>query len=350
LTLKRIPIACLTGDGTGPELIQCVKRVSGLLTSLNGLEIELIELPVGHAAYLQCGNPLPPATLSEVKRIGVALLGGIDVRKCPPPSPMGQLRRELGLYAEVRPVRSLSPKDLARGKADMVIIRDLSEGFLADRNMWKGAGEFMPARDMALSVRVITRAAVERIGRFALKYMRAMGKKRMTLVHKAAVFTLTCGLFRDTVRELTRDCTDIEISEGAVDEVAGELVSDPGKFEVILTTNLFGDILSDVGAALVGGVVPSASFGEKVALFRPANEALPELAGRGIINPIPTFLALGLALRWMGEEKAGERMNRSAEQTVLQLGLSSTELKNHSTNEVTDSFCEFLVKEEMMKS
>ena len=343
--MKRIPIACLTGDGTGPELIHCVKRVSDSLRRLNGLEVDLLEQPVGQAAYLKCGNPLPQDTLSEVRKIGIALLGGIDVRKCPPPSPMGQLRRELGLYAEVRPVRSLGPEDLARGKADLLIIRDLSEGFLADRNMWRGVGEFMPTKDMALSVRVITRTAAERVGRFALSYMRAMGKKRMTIVHKAAVFTLTCGLFRDTVRELTRDCTDLEISEGAVDEVAGELVSDPGKFGVILTTNLFGDILSDVGAALVGGVVPSASFGEGVALFRPAHEALPEMAGLGVINPIPTFLALALALRWAGEERLGERVDRAAEQTVVRLGLYSTQLKKHTTEEVTDSFCGVLMKE-----
>jgi 3-isopropylmalate dehydrogenase len=343
--LKRIPIACLTGDGTGPELIHCVRRVLDSLRRPDGPEIELLELPIGQAAYLKCGSALPQDTLSEVKKIGIALLGGIDVRRCPPPSPMGQLRRELGLYAEVRPVRSLGPGDLAKGKANLAIIRDLSEGFLSDRNMWKGMGEFMPSKDMALSVRVITRMAVERIGRFALKYMQAEGRKRMTLVHKTAVFRLTCGLFRDTVRELTRDALDLEITEGAVDEVAGEIVSDPGKFGVILTTNLFGDILSDVGAALVGGVVPSASFGEGVALFRPAHEALPELAGRGVINPVPTFLALAMALRWVGEEIAGGRVDRAAEQTVARLGLYATGLTKHTTGEVTDFFCGLLSKE-----
>ncbi len=326
-------LVLLPGDGVGPELIDAVRTVLAVLEPAAGAgsggKLEVEELPFGASAYRSEGTALPPATLRAMTEAGAALLGGLDVEQCPPPSPMGVLRRELGLYAEVR--LAVAP----RLGIDVTLIRDLSEGFLPDRNMWKGQGEYMPSPDVAISTRVITRSGVERLSRFALDYAQANHRRKITLVHKAPVFRLTCGLFRDVARECLAGQTGLEVDEGLVDEVAGLLVADAGRFDIVLATNLFGDILADVMAAKVGGLVPAASYGERVALFKPAHEALPGLSGSGSINPLPAFLALGMALRYLGWETAAARLTAATRRAAVELQAETLELPAGRLTEVT---------------
>lgn len=345
MTSRHIPVLFLDGDGVGPELLAQARVVLKTMAAAQGPLIEAIEWPIGQAALKTAGQVLPAETIAAVQKVGLALLGGLNVPAYPPPSPVGRLRRELGLQTEVRPIRSLTHRDQAKGRADLVVIRDLSEGFLADRNMWQGHGEFMPTPDVALAVRVVTREAMRRLSRFTLAYMRSQGRNRLKIVHKAGVFSLSCGLFRDVVKETAEVAPEIKVSESAVDQAAGQLVSQPDEFDVIITTNLFGDILADVGAAMVGELVPSASFGDGVAVFKPAHESLPELAGQGSVNPLPTFLAMEMILRHVGETSWADRLARAARTTAENLDLKSLPLIDLSTETVTSHFCGRLKEE-----
>jgi homoisocitrate dehydrogenase len=255
-------------------------------------------------------------------------------------SPILRLRQELGLYANLRPIRSL-PVPGSRPGIDMLIVRENSEGLYSGREHFEGDG--------AVAERVVTRAASERIARVACALaVRRAGQSgdlpSLTVVHKANVLKLTDGLFRACVLRVAGEFPGLHVREMLVDTAAMALVREPESFDVLVTTNLFGDILSDEAAALVGGlgVAPSANIGEGTPVFEPVHGSAPDIAGRGLANPVGAILSAGMLLDHLGLEGHGRRVRQAVKRT-LNSGVSSPDLGGTATTqEFTDAVCRAL--------
>jgi isocitrate/isopropylmalate dehydrogenase len=305
-------IALLPGDGVGPEVVAATRRVlEAAAAIIPALELNFSEYPVGQAAYRQFGSALPAEAMTGIRGSDAAFLGALAAGAVPGPSPMGLLRRTLDLYADVRPIRSLPGVWCLRDDIDLVFIRENTEGFLADRNLHRGYGEFMPDENVVMSLRVLTRQGCERIARYAFEYACRHARRKITVAHKANVLREGCGFFLDITRQVARDYPHVDLTDEFVDNVAHNLVACPQHYDVILTTNLFGDILSDEGAGLVSNLAPSANIGPSCAVFRPVHEALSGLAGRDIVNPLPSVLSGALMLRHLGEDAAAEAVEQA---------------------------------------
>ncbi len=301
-----MPDLCvIEGDGIGREVIPAAVRV--LRAVVPGLET--VQAEAGWDCFLRRGVAVPQETLAAVRACKAALFGAVS-------SPLHKvagyrsailtLRQELDLYANLRPVRSL-PRISPRPGIDLLVVRENTEGLYAGRERVEDDGQ------TAIAERVITRRASTRLATRALELMRAGGRRRLTIVHKANILPLTDGLFRDSVQAVARQaCQDgfaIEVDELLVDLAALKLATEPERFDVIITTNLFGDILSDEAACWIGGMglAPSLNWGESVVVAEPVHGSAPDIAGRGIANPIAAILSAALLARyaWGQAEAAG---------------------------------------------
>ena len=297
----RIPI--IPGDGIGPELTEAVLPCVETIGRVTGARITFEEYSAGYSAYIQTGNPLPEETIAAMRNSPATLIGAITAKGCPPPSPVGQLRKMLGLFADIR--HCFSVNGSPRKGIDLVMVRECSEGFLSDRNMFSGNGEFMPSPDVVTSVRVITRQKCDDIAKQAYQYAKKHDRKRVTIVHKNAVFPMGCGLFREMALGQARRYPEIETEEIFPDALARELVVEPERFDVILTTNLFGDILSEVVAAQVGNMVPMINAGAGTAVLYPTHGPMNHLAGMHKINPMGMLYTVSMMFHWLGLDKEG---------------------------------------------
>ena len=303
----RIPI--IPGDGVGPELTEAVLPCVEAVCKVTGARITFEEYRAGYSAYIQTGNPLPEETISAMRNSPATLIGAITAKGCPPPSPVGQLRKMLGLFADIRHCFSVTGSP--RTGINLIMVRECSEGFLSDRNMFSGNGEFMPSPDVVTSVRVITRQKCDDIAKLAFAYAKKYGRKKVTVVHKNVVFPLGCGLFRERALEQARHYPEIETEEIFPDALARELVIEPERFDVILTTNLFGDILSEVVAAQVGNLVPMINAGNGTAVLYPTHGAMNQLAGQQKINPMGMLYTVSMMFHWLGLEKEGGILDKA---------------------------------------
>ena len=321
-------IVAIPGDGIGREVIPAAMRV----LAATGLALEFVPAEAGWATFERLGTALPPETVNAVRTCGVALFGAVSspARKVPGyRSPIVALRRELDLYANLRPACSV-PVSGVRPGVDLLLVRENTEGLYAGRERREGA--------VAFAERVISLKASQRIGRLACR-LAARRRGRLTIVHKANILPETCGLFRDAVREVARESPGLEVDECLVDTMALRLVQSPEVFDVIVTTNLFGDILSDEAAALVGGLglAPSGNIGDGAAVFEPVHGSAPDIAGRGIANPVAAILAAAMLLEHLGEESAAARVRRAVYR-VLEGGPRTPDLSGSATTEeVTDA-------------
>jgi 3-isopropylmalate dehydrogenase len=229
------------------------------------------------------------------------------------------MRKSFNLYANVRPTRSYPDIGCLRDDVDLVIVRENNEGFQPDRNVVAGSGEFRPSEDMTISVRVITRKGSERVARVALALARSR-RKLLTLVHKNTVFKLGCGMFVEECLKAARDFPDVTVNEVIVDTMAMRLVRDPQNFDVVVTTNMFGDILTDEAAGLVGGLgmAPGLCIGDgDFAMAQATHGSAPDIAGKGIANPYAMIDSTRMLLDWLGRRKgidAAVAVARSMEQ------------------------------------
>lgn len=290
-------IMVIPGDGIGPEVIDSAVEVLGALE----VDIEFSHDNVGYDVFKEQGTSITDDTLATARDSDAVLFGATT-------TPFGvkdynsailTLRRELGLYANLRPAK--------QGEIDMLVVRENSEGLYSGLESIEG--------DEARAIRVITRGASERIGKFAFELARAEKRKSVMVVHKANVLRITDGLFRDTVREVASHYPEIELTDGIVDAIAMKLVADPGSFDVIVTTNLFGDILSDIASQVTGGIglAASANIGDSHALFEPVHGSAPDIAGKGIANPIAAAKCAQMMLAHLGEEVAAHRLKTAVE-------------------------------------
>jgi isocitrate dehydrogenase (NAD+) len=318
------PVVLIPGDGIGPEISAAAVAV----LDAAGAPLAWQEHRAGEAARVRDGDPLPAATLAAIRAAGVALKGplvagkqsgGVTVRRedgtaAHYPSVNNALRRELALYANVRPIRSFPGVPGAAPGLDVVVVREVTEDVYVG---W----EEMVGPDEARAIKRITRRASERIFRHAFEHARREGRRRVTAGHKANVLHLTDGLFLECGRAVAREYPDVAFDDLMVDALCLALVRAPERLDVVVLPNQYGDIVSDLCAGLAGslGLAPGANLGDAAAVFEATHGAAPDIAGRGIANPIALILSGAMLLGHIGE-RAAERRVRDAVARVLREG------------------------------
>ena len=328
-------LAVMDGDGIGPEVITSVRT---LMAAINDQEPAItlapVDLPIGLAAYERDGTTLPASALVILETCDGWILGPLTThlyQGAAMPNPSAVLRKRYELFANIRPARSFPGIDALYSNVDVVVVRENTEGFYADRNLLHGTGELMPTPDTVLSVRVVTQHACERLARTGFELARRR-RGHVTLVHKANVLRLGCGLFLDTCREVAAEYPDVRVDDFHVDAFAMHLVMRPADFDVIVTTNLFGDVLSDLSAGLIGGLglAPGLNAGHERAMAQAVHGSAPDIAGQGIANPIASILSLAQLLDWLGSRHSDPAATNlgarlwSAVETVLADGTVRT--------------------------
>ncbi|MGW6730242.1 isocitrate/isopropylmalate dehydrogenase family protein [Nocardia sp. NPDC055029] len=341
-------LGVIDGDGIGPEVVAATRAVVDEAIGAAGLgPVEWVPLLMGHEAIAACADPLPEQTLRALEDLDAWILGPHDNASYPADmrvAPGGVIRKRLGLYANIRPAVAFAGVRSTAPDIDLVIVRENSEGFYADRNMFAGSGEFRPTPDVAMAVAVITRQACERIAHQALRLARGR-RKRVTVVHKANVLPMTTGLFRDVCYEVAAQYPDVRVDDEHVDAMAAHLVRAPGEYDVIVTENLFGDILSDLAGELAGslGMAASLNCSDTKAMAQAVHGAAPGLAGRNRANPAALQLSSAMLLRWLavrhddrGLDDAADRITRAVAAT-LAAGIATADLGGlASTSEFTE--------------
>ena len=322
-------ICILPGDGIGPEVMACAEKVLCALP----LEWEFTYADIGFGAFQQWGTPLPAQTLDAIRSADATLFGAVTTPPQIPGyfSPVVRMRQNLELYANLRPCRSI-PHPSSRAMIDFVLVRENTEG------LYSGIERLEQDGRRAITERVITRTGSERIIRKAFNLARQTGRSTVHVVHKANVLRLTCGLFRSTAFEIASEYPDLTIKEMLVDTCAMELVRAPEQFEVIVTTNLFGDILSDEACMFVGGlgVAASGNIGMDAAVFEPVHGSAPALVGTGNANPTAAILAAAMMLDHLGLKEYGAQI-RTAIEACISEGYLTPDLGGAlSTAEMTE--------------
>jgi isocitrate dehydrogenase (NAD+) len=299
----RHQVVLIPGDGIGPEVtgaaVRCVEAL--------GVPVDWEVVEAGGEVIAKYGSPVPEEVLNAVRATGVALKGPITT-----PIAGGfksanvVLRQSLDLYACVRPVRSIPGLPTRFEGVDLVLVRENTEG------LYSGL-EHRVAPGIVESIKVMTERACTRISRFAFDLARRLGRRRVTAVHKANIMKLSDGLFLECARKAARDWPDLGYDEIIIDNCAMQLVRDPGRFDVLLMENLYGDILSDLCAGLVGGlgVVPGSNVGDRCAIFEAVHGSAPDIAGKDLANPVALILSASLMLRHLGEGEAADRVVRA---------------------------------------
>lgn len=290
----------IPGDGIGPEVTYATVRA----IAATGVQIDWREVPTGAAAVQSHGTPLPDETLASIAEDRVALKGPIT-------TPVGHgfssvnvaIRKALDLYVSLRPVKSVPGVPTRHEGVDLVVFRENTEGLYSGR-------EHSPAPGVVETLRVVTHSACRKISRYASEYVRAEGRRKLTLVHKASIMKLSDGLFLRSFDEIADDYPFMKHERMLVDDVVCGLVIEPRDFDCLVMENLYGDVISDLCAGLVGGlgVVPGANIGDRVAVFEAVHGSAPDIAGKGIANPTALIQSSVLLLRHIGERKAAVRL------------------------------------------
>jgi len=328
-------ICLLPGDGIGPEVIASAREV---LTALP-IPWDFVECGIGFGEYQRSGSPLPDSTIGQIRHADATLFGAVTTPPNIPNyfSPVVRMRQTLDLYANLRPFKSI-PHESSKSNIDLLIVRENTEG------LYSGIERIEDDGNRAVTERVITRKGSERIVRKAFELAQQTGRKTVHIVHKANVLRQTCGLFRTVALEIAKEYPDISTQEMLVDTCAMELVRAPEQFEVIVTTNLFGDILSDEACMFVGGlgVAASANIGADVAVFEPVHGSAPPLVGTGKANPIAMFLATAMMLDYLNENESAERLRNAVNQCIANNESTPDLGGSLTTSQVTERVIRYL--------
>jgi len=325
-------ITLLPGDGIGPEVTAAALRV----LEAAGARFEWESHLAGSEALARTGDPLPREVLDSIERTGVALKGPVT-------TPVGKgfasvnvrLRRTLDLFANLRPVRTLPGVPSRFQDVDLLVVRENTEG------LYSGI-EHTVVPGVVESLKVITEKASTRVARFAYRYAEEHGRRRVTVVHKANIMKLSDGLFLDCARSVAAEHPEVETDDRIIDALCMQLVTQPERFDMLLMENLYGDIVSDLCAGLVGGlgVVPGANLGERGAVFEAVHGSAPDIAGRNLANPLALVQSGVMMLRYLGDTAPAERID-AAIASVLAEGVRTRDLGGRAT---TTEFTEALVR------
>jgi 3-isopropylmalate dehydrogenase len=308
----------LPGDGIGPEITEATLAVLGAANEKYGLGLEWRIEQIGFAALERSGTTLPAHVMEAAREAPGIVLGPVSHLDYPPRehgglNPSGELRVKLDLYANIRPAKSRLGTGRTGVPVDLVIFRECTEDFYADRNMYLGSGEFMPSEDMALAVRKVTARQSRRIARVAFEWARRR-RRKVTAVHKANVLRVSDGLFLREVRAVARDYPDVELDEKIVDAMAALLVRDPSQFDCIVTGNMFGDILSDEASEIAGslGLAGSIMAGDERCCAQAQHGSAPDIAGQDRANPASLVLSAAMLLDWLAARHSRPDLARAA--------------------------------------
>ena len=340
----------LPGDGIGPEIAEATAKVLRAVSEKFGLSFDLSEKAIGFAALEAAGTTIPDQVIAAAKSADGVILGPVSHNAYPPVdqggrNPSGVLRKELGLRANIRPARSIAsvPQPIKQ-PIDLIIVRENLEGFYADRNMETGPGEFLPEPGIALAIRKITARGSHEIAKAAFDLAAQRPALRVAAVHKANVMRLSDGLFLDEVRAVASDFPNIAYEEVLVDAAAALIVRDPSRFDVIVTTNMFGDILSDLASECAGGLGLAASLnaGPDHAIAQAQHGSAPDIAGQGLANPTSLILSAAMLLRHLGHARPATVI-----ETAVEAALSSPETRTPDLGGTakTDTFTAAVIRE-----
>lgn len=335
---KRQSVVLIEGDGIGPEISRAVTQI----LEHAGADIQWERALAGEVAVQELDSPLPTETLDAIRRVGVALKGPLTTEVG---STKGKalgyrslnvaLRKELDLYANVRPLRSMPNLKSRFDNVNMVIVRENTEGLYAGLEH-----EITPG--VVTSLKVATRTACVRIAEFAFRYAEENRRKKVTAVHKANIMKLSDGLALECYREVANQHPSVEYDERIVDAAAMQMVMKPEQFDVLLMENLYGDILSDLGAGLVGGLglAPSGNIGTKASVFEAVHGSAPDIAGRGVANPTALLLSAAMLLRHLRKAPVADRIERAVIATFADRDVLTPDLGGKGTTvSFTDAVC-----------
>ena len=304
-------VTLIPGDGIGPEVADAMRRV----IEATNVRIDWDVQEAGEAVIDKYGTPLPEHVLDSIRRNRVGIKGPIT-------TPVGKgfrsvnvaIRKALDLYANLRPAKSFEGVPAPYRGVDLIVVRENTEC------LYSGIEHDVIPGQAAEAIRIITHKASERIVRFAFEYAQANGRKLVTAVHKANIMKLTDGLFLNTARQVAAEYPDIDFNDRIVDNMCMQLVQRPHEYDVLVLPNLYGDIVSDVCAGLVGGlgVTPGANIGDDIAVFEPVHGSAPKYTGRNKVNPTATIRSGTLMLRFLGEIDAADRIDRAVEKVIAE--------------------------------
>jgi 3-isopropylmalate dehydrogenase len=354
VSTRRYRLGVLLGDGIGPEIVPAsVRVVDAALAAAGAPPVDWRELPVGASAIDEHGSAVPDTTLAALAELDGWLLGPHDSAAYPEPyrsqlNPSGAIRKHFDLYANVRPARAFEGGRAIAPDTDLVIVRENTEGFYADRNTYAGTGEFMPTADVAICLGVFTRPAVERIARTAFELARRR-RGKVTIVHKANVLQLSSGLFKRVCLEVAEQYPEVAVDDFHIDAMTVHLLRRAAAFDVVVAENMFGDILSDMAGELAGslGIAPSINASDDRCMAQASHGSAPDIAGKGLANPIAMVLSAGLLLDWLGT-RHGDSLAADAAvrvedgvRTAVRAGVSTRDLGGTaSTGEFTAAVVE----------
>jgi 3-isopropylmalate dehydrogenase len=350
-TSRSYRLGVMLGDGIGPEIVPASVRVVDAALAAAGAEpVEWQELPLGASAIEEHGSAIPSATMETLAGLDGWLLGPHDSAAYPEPfrsqlNPSGAIRKHFDLYANIRPARGFEGGTAIAPDTDLVIVRENTQGFYADRSTYAGTGEFMPSPDVAVAMGIFTRPAIERIARTAFELARRR-RSKVTIVHKANVLQLTSGLFKRVSLEVAQGYPEVAVDDFHIDAMTVHLLRRASAFDVVVAENMFGDILSDMAGELAGslGIAPSINASDDRCMAQASHGSAPDIAGRGLANPIAMILSSGMLLDWLGTRHGDARALDAAVRVdsgvraAVRAGVSTCDLGGTaSTEEFTDA-------------
>lgn len=347
-------LGVLQGDGIGPEISKAaVEILQAAVAKAGDTGISCIELAMGWSGIERYGDPMPQETKNALTHLHGWIMGPHDSVAYPAGhlagrNPSGELRHHFDLYANVRPAKNIAGIPAVVEGADLVIFRENTEGFYSDRNMYAGTGEWQITEDVVVSTGVFTRSAVERIAHEAFR-MATRRRKKVTIVHKANVIKLGMGLFKRVCLEVAAGYPEVQVDDYHVDAMAAHLVRRAKDFDVIVTENMCGDILSDLAGELVGslGLAPSINANDRMAMAQAAHGSAPDIAGQNTANPVGLILSTVMLLEWLGARHGDRKLTETAriiEQatvSTMENGVKTRDLKGEAS---TTAFTEAIVR------
>lgn len=322
--MNTLKLLCLAGDGIGPEITAATLSVLDAVRPSLRRTFDIQHYDIGFEALQKSGSTMPEPVLTAAKTSDAVLLGPVSHNEYPSVNegglnPSGILRKELDLFANIRPAKCWTGLQHPISKpVDLIVVRENHEGFYADRNLHLGPGEFMPVPGVAMAMRRITYDASKRIAECAFAIAAQRPTRKVASIHKANVMRVTDGLFLDTVRDVAKTYTDVAYEEILVDAAAAHLVRNPERFDVIVTTNMFGDILSDLASELSGGLglAGSLNVGPDHVAAQAQHGSAPDIAGKDLANPVSLILSLEMLLRHFEEFEAADLIESAVAESL----------------------------------
>jgi 3-isopropylmalate dehydrogenase len=345
-----LKIGILQGDDIGLEVVPEAVKVMKAAAAKAGLQVEWLPLPIGRKAHESHGHTMPDSTVEALKSVDGWLQGPIGhnayLRNDPtwinPP-----LRKKFELFASVKPVKSYPNLPSVHKDVDIVFLREVTEGMQSSSVVFAGSGEFRPNDDISIGMRVVTRKGANRVAREAFEIARTRSRKKVTAVHKEPVFRLVCGMFAEECRKVAKEFPDCTLEEVLVDGFAMKLVMKPQQYDVVVTTNQFGDILTDEGAGIVGGLglAPGLCVGANQAMAQATHGSAPDIAGQGLANPYAMIMSGQMLFEWLGRKRneskatdAAQRISRSMDRVIADAKVLTGDLGGKaSTSQMGDA-------------